>query len=171
MNIYIIGFMGAGKSVIGNLLSTKNSRQFLDTDKEISRLNNLEINQIFKNKGEKYFRLEERKLLTKIKFQTQLIVSTGGGFSCFNNNIKALNNSGITIYLKHSIDSLFNRLIEFKSERPLIKKIADDKLCSFIIKELKSREKYYLQAKIVIECDNKSNEDILREVNTSIFAK
>ena len=81
-NIYLVGFMGSGKSTIGKKLSKKLNLKFLDTDKIIEKKNSMTINQIFYNQGEKFFRNEEKRLLIVLNKYKKTIISTGGGFVC-----------------------------------------------------------------------------------------
>ena len=106
-NIYLIGFMGSGKSTLGTLLSNSLNFNFIDTDKLIEKRNSMSISNIFKTKGELFFRNEETKIIKEIIKLKKTIVSTGGGMPCFNNNIETLNKYGKTIYLDYDIESLY----------------------------------------------------------------
>ena len=97
-NIYLVGFMGSGKSTLGKKLSEIKNYKFIDTDKEIEKINSMTINQIFKNFDESFFRQEELSLLKTILKQKKTIISTGGGFVCFNNIMKTIKKNGISIY-------------------------------------------------------------------------
>ena len=171
MNIILLGFMGSGKTSIGKMLSKKNDFNFLDTDLEIEKRNQMSINNIFKDLGELFFRNEEKKLLNDIKEKNNIVLSTGGGFACNNKNIKKLNNFGLTIYLKYSNNKLFERLKKQRKERPLIKDLNDSDLKIFIKKYLHKRKEYYTQADNIIECDKLDENQILRKINSLIVPK
>ena len=114
--IYLIGYMGAGKTTITKLLANELHLPFYDTDKEIEEKQNRSVSDIFKNDGELHFRMLETELLKNISQNS--IIACGGGLPIHNNNMGLINSKGISIYLKASENCLFNRL---KNEK---KKIA-----------------------------------------------
>ncbi len=146
MRIVLIGMMGAGKSKLGKKLAHDLACSFVDSDKEIERLEGQTIAEIFKTKGEAYFRECERKLLSSLEGYDALILSVGGGFPCFNGMMNALNSFGTTIYLNHTPEFLFSRLLNNRSERPLIKDLEPEELKDYLKDLLTAREAYYLKA-------------------------
>lgn len=164
--IYFIGFMGVGKSTIAKEIAAKFNRKFIDTDKIIEGIEKKTINNIFKEKGEEYFRELEKKTLRKIK-QNE-IVACGGGTPIFNNNMEYINKTGISIYLKDSINSLLTKLENTQNKRPLIKKLNRSELKKYIELELIEREKIYKTATYTINIQNKSTQEILREIHPLI---
>ena len=145
-NIYILGFMGSGKSYIGKWLSEKFNLNFLDLDQFIEDSTQLSIPQIFSSNGEEGFREQEANLLRKTTDFNQYIISCGGGTPCFHDNMKWIKNHGISIYLKTSEELLFKRLNNQKTGRPLISSMSDDDLRHFISIKISEREKFYEQA-------------------------
>ena len=170
MNIILLGFMGSGKTSIGKLLSEQVNFNFIDSDLEIEKRNHMSINNIFKKKGELFFRNEEKKLLNEIITKNNIVFATGGGLSCNNKSIKKLNDFGLTIYLRYSNNVLFKRLKKQNKTRPLINNLIDNDLEEFIRKSLKKREDFYNQSNCIIECDKISEREILRKINTLIIA-
>jgi shikimate kinase len=142
-NIYLLGFMGSGKSYLGKWLSEKFNLNFLDLDEFLEDTMNLSIPQIFSSIGETGFREIEANLLRKTSDFSKNIISCGGGTPCFNDNMKWIKNHGISIYLKTSEELLFKRLNNQKSGRPLISNMSDDDLKKFISMKLSEREKFY----------------------------
>jgi len=142
-NIYLLGFMGSGKSYLGKWLSEKFNLNFLDLDEFLEDTINLSIPQIFSSIGETGFREIEANLLRKTADLSKNIISCGGGTPCFNDNMKWIKNHGISIYLKTSEELLFKRLNNQKSGRPLISNMSDDDLKKFISMKLSEREKFY----------------------------
>ncbi len=120
INIYITGFMGSGKSSVGKKLAATISWKFLDLDDLIEKREGLKINEIFKERGERYFREVERRVLEDISSLKGYVISLGGGTFCFRENILLLKKSGKVIWLKCPLSEIFNR-IKFHSERPLAK--------------------------------------------------
>ena len=106
--IYIIGYMGSGKTTIAAELSNMLRLPYVDTDKEIQKKTNITINEIFKKFDEIYFRKIEKEIFTNIKGNK--IVSTGGGLPIYSDNMKYIKRNGISIYLKTPIQILHNRL-------------------------------------------------------------
>jgi shikimate kinase len=149
--IYIIGFMGSGKSTAGKKLASLLGWTFIDLDKNIESYTGKTIPEIFSQNGEEYFREIEALLLRKIESHTDTIISTGGGTPCHSGNMDFMLNTGLTIYLKLTPDQLKSRLLKSKGERPLIKDLEPHNLKPFIEKKLADREAWYDRSEITIE--------------------
>ena len=121
MRIYLIGYMGSGKSHLGRNFSKHLGVQFVDMDNFIEERNYKTIPQIFAEEGEAEFRKKERKVLEELSEFSDIVIATGGGAPCFFDNIDLMNNSGITIYLNIDPKIIAHRVIDSKIERPLIK--------------------------------------------------
>jgi len=157
-NIYLIGFMGSGKSYTGKLLAKEMNIYFLDLDQFIEESCNLSIPEIFKNFGEEGFRERESFYLRKTADFKNTLISCGGGTPCFNENMKWIKENGISIYLKTDKNLLFSRLKEQKEDRPLISKMTDIDLKNYIGSKIKEREKFYILADYVsIQEKNKNS--------------
>ena len=164
--IYIIGYMGSGKTTIASELSNILNLPYLDTDKEIQKKTNYTINEIFKKFDEIYFRKIEKEIFTSIKGNK--IVSTGGGLPTYSDNMKYIKKNGISIYLKTPIQILHNRLKKSSENRPLIQKIKNSDLKIFIKKQIKQREYFYKQANYILETKDLSKEEILRKIHSFV---
>jgi shikimate kinase len=149
--IYIIGFMGSGKTTAGKKLASLLGWKFIDLDKEIEEYTGKSIPEIFSANGEKYFREIETQLLRNLNSQSNTIISTGGGTPCHGNNMDFMIGAGLTIYLKLTPGQLKSRLSGSKGERPLIKDLEPDALQSYIEKKLADREKWYDRSDITVE--------------------
>jgi shikimate kinase len=149
--IYIIGFMGSGKSTAGKKLSGVLGWTFIDIDRKIEEVAGKTIPQIFASDGENVFRKIESDVLKSINPGEGTIVSTGGGTPCHGNNMDFMLGTGLTVYLKMTPEQLTYRLLESTSVRPLIKNVSDEQLPEFIEKVLSVREKYYSRAEIIID--------------------
>ena len=150
MRIYLIGYMGCGKSTLGRRLSDHLNMQFVDMDQFIEMRNHKTIPWIFEEEGEAEFRNKERKALEELAEFTDIIIATGGGAPCFFDNIDLMNRSGKTIYINIDPAILADRLLKSKTERPLIKGKSKDELVAFIDETLKKRNHFYKQAKFEI---------------------
>jgi shikimate kinase len=161
--IFLIGFMGSGKSHEGRLLSKQTGLPFIDLDEWIQQQEGRSITEIFNTDGEMYFRdCETAQLqLACASFSDDLaidiggkrlkgIVATGGGTPCFHGNMDWMNDHGITIWLNSSIAVLAERLKCEKAKRPLIAKINEEELKEFIEKKIEERKPYYSKANIEI---------------------
>jgi len=164
--IYLIGYMGSGKTTLAKQLSKQLQLPFLDTDLEIEKKERKSVSNIFKDKGELHFRMLETELLTQIKKNT--IVACGGGIPIHNNNMSIINTKGRSIYLKASANYLANRLRNEKKHRPLIANIANKELENHIKEELKKRDSFYTLAHHTININNKKENDLLREIDSFI---
>lgn len=148
--IYIIGFMGSGKTTAGKKLASRLKWQFIDLDREIELRAGKSINDIFSSEGEDHFRKIESKTLTEIKPALNAVISTGGGTPCYGKNMDFMISTGIVVYLRMTPFQLKNRLEREAATRPLIKDIGNDELLRFISDKLIEREKYYHRATLVV---------------------
>ena len=164
--VYIIGYMGVGKTTLAKLLAEQLQLPFLDTDLEIEQQEKRSIAEIFKKEGELYFRMLESELLKQ--YNSKGIVACGGGLAIHNNNMELINSKGISIYLKASANCLYNRLKDDKERRPLIVNITNEELKLYLKKELKNRSHFYELAQHTILVDGKNIAEVLREVNALI---
>ena len=165
MKIFLIGFMGSGKTYWGRLLSEKLNMPFFDLDEEIINAENKSITEIFAREGEEYFRLKEKDVLHSIaENNITFIMSCGGGTPCYFNNIEYMHKVGTTVWLNTSIDTLYSRLLKEKEQRPLIKNLSDDDLKLFIKKKFSDRKIYYEQADMTVEDENITVEHFIEKV-------
>ena len=164
--IVLLGYMGCGKSTIANKLSGMIQIPYVDLDEYIEKKTNLTINQIFENHGEIYFRkLEHTFFVELLNLPEQIIIGLGGGTPCYANNHELLKGDGVmSIYLKASIDTLFNRLASNKSKRPLIADKSDEEMKEFIAKHLFDRSFYYNHAMHKVTVDDKSIEETVNDI-------
>ena len=160
--IFLIGFMGSGKSTLGKRLANKLDVTFFDLDIEIENQEGLSVNEIFNQKGEEYFRKIESDVLKRITAEhSKFVLALGGGTPCFNDNISVINHNGKSVYLKYNAGMLYSRLVNAKADRPLLKGKTDEELKAFIEQKLTEREIFYNQSEFIIESDNIKVEIIL----------
>lgn len=168
MKIFLIGYMGSGKSYLGKQLSDKLSLEFLDLDEQIEKHAGGRIAEIFKTKGEVYFRKLERQILEEVlALNRSAVISLGGGTPCYGNNMDLIKNDSdsTSFYLKLNIENLTHRLNKEKDHRPMISHLDDiEKLEEFIRKHLFERSFYYNQSDYVINCDNKGSDLIIEDI-------
>jgi shikimate kinase len=152
--IYIIGFMGSGKTTAGKELASLLGWSFIDLDGKIEEFTGKTIPEIFSQNGEAYFRTVESELLKNFNAETNTVISTGGGTPCFSDNMDYMLKTGLTLYLKMTPEQLKSRLSESNGERPLIKDLDNRKLQNFIEEKLSEREKWYSKSEITVEGNN-----------------
>jgi len=159
-NIYLVGFMGAGKTSIGRLVAKKLRHEFVEMDTVIEEQETLKIVDIFAEKGETYFRDLEKKLLKELATRNNLVVSCGGGVICDEQNLKLLKNSGIVFSLTVSAETAYERTKKDVS-RPILN--VSDPLAK--IRELLAvRNKYYAQAHYKINTEENSIEELADKI-------
>ena len=160
-NIFLIGFMGVGKSTVSNALQNTFAMDVVEMDEMIAKKNNMSISEIFDLHGEAYFRNEETNLLKEVGKEKNKIVSCGGGVAMREVNIQEMKKSGKVILLTAKPETILER-VKDNHDRPLLE---NNKNVSFIADLLeKRRAKYEAAADIVVETDGKSELEICEEL-------
>jgi len=154
MKVFLIGFMGSGKTTIGKKLANYLKYEFIDLDKLIESKAGMSIVSYFELYGEGAFRELERDTLQKTEFPENVVIATGGGAPCFGDNIEWMNKNGLVAYLSLSPKALASRLEHSKTDRPLIRHLKGDELIDFISTKLQEREEFYNQAKYVVSASD-----------------
>ena len=158
-NLVLIGMMSSGKSTIGELLAKKLNFEFFDIDKIIENETKMKITEIFKIKGENFFRNLEEKTTVKLLNFTNAVISLGGGG--FVNEIirKKTNTKSKTFWLDWNLDTLISR-IRKRNNRPVALALNNNELKNLIIK----RSKYYSKAKYKINCQKLTRPEIIKKI-------
>ncbi|WP_295117353.1 shikimate kinase [uncultured Chitinophaga sp.] len=155
MRVFLLGFMGAGKTYWGKQLAEHLQLPFFDLDEVVTEREGMSVSDIFAAKGEDSFRQMEKDTLRElVKEQEKFVISCGGGTPCFHDNIGFMNDSGTTIWLNPSVDVMVDRLKRKRGKRPLLKDLSDEELTAFVEKKLMAREPVYEQAKVIIVSDD-----------------
>ena len=149
--IYIIGFMGSGKSTAGKKLASCLNWSFVDLDREIERETGKTIKDLFSGSGEDHFRQTEAKTLQELDTERDTVIAVGGGAPCFSNNMDFMLETGLVIYLRMTPMQLKGRLEGSTAERPLLKDIKRKNLLFYITDKLSEREKYYNRASMAVD--------------------
>lgn len=144
--VYLVGFMGVGKSTLGRQLATKLGYEFLDLDKAFEEKYKVSINDFFKKYGEELFRKLENEVLISTFSMEKVVISTGGGTACHFNAIQQMNKNGTTIYLEMTEAAIVNRLQNAKRKRPLVVNKSESELLDIVKVKLKERIPFYEQA-------------------------
>ena len=164
MRIFLIGFMGCGKTHWGKVLSEKLQMPFFDLDQLIEEREGKSITDIFAEMGEEYFRMLEKDVLYMVtESHPSFVMACGGGTPCFFNNIDYMKSRGATVWINCSTDCLYNRLVDEREKRPLIKSIPPEQLKSYIIKKYSDRKIFYQQADVIFGEDDVTLEALIEK--------
>ncbi|WGH76101.1 shikimate kinase [Tenacibaculum tangerinum] len=167
MKIVLLGYMASGKSTIGRGFAEKKQISFIDLDDYIEKKEEKTISEIFEERGEIYFRKQEHKYLKELLDKKEsFVLSLGGGTPCYAGNMDVLSSHEevSSVYLKTSIKTIVDRLMNEKSKRPLVARLKEEALSEFVAKHLFERSYYYNQANYMIVLDNKSVDDIIDDL-------
>jgi shikimate kinase len=166
-NIYLVGFMGTGKTVVGKELAKKKKWQFVDLDDLIELKEERTISSIFAKDGEPYFRRVEKKVLQEVTREKKFVVACGGGIVLDKDNIKIMKETGLMICLTATPEVIWERT-RFYSHRPLLKVSNPKKQIELL---LKLRSPFYAQADKTIDTSKLSIKEVLEKVLKLISAK
>lgn len=166
--IFLIGYMGAGKTTVGRKLAKEMNLSFIDLDLYIEGRYHRSIRQLFAERGEEAFRDIEKRLLHEVAEFEDVLVSTGGGTPCFFDNMEFMNMAGITIYLKVSVDELASRLESCKQTRPVLQNRSGEELRSFIKENLEARTAFYEKAKIIYDAEQMMTEADVQAITENL---
>jgi shikimate kinase len=155
--VYLIGFMGSGKSTIGPILANTIGYDFLDVDRIIEGNEGMSIREIFQSKGEEHFRRCEREIVRETCTRSRIVVSLGGGAVVDPESFRQIKTAGVVVYLKLTPEQIFQRLRN-KSDRPMLlgptgEKLAEEDLRVRILRLYREREQTYALADIVLQTD------------------
>lgn len=151
--IFLVGYMGAGKTTMGKALSGHMGLSFIDLDHFIENRYHKTVRQLFEEKGEDTFREIERNALLEVSDFEDVIISTGGGAPCFHGNMEFMKAKGITVYLKATPDELAKRVSLSKNTRPILMGLSGEELMLFITDALQKRCCFYEQADIIFDAE------------------
>ena len=150
MKIFLIGFMGCGKSTMGKKLAGKLGYEFIDLDHQIEQSIGTTIADYFSVHGEAAFRNLESETLKTFDYPVNAVIATGGGTPCFFDNMEWMNASGLSVYIEMSAVALAKRLESGKEKRPLLKNLNEPELIAFIENKLNEREVFYKRALLTV---------------------
>lgn len=153
MLLFLIGYMGCGKSTIGRKLSSRLGWDLIDTDSMIERREGISVGEIFDTRGEECFRAMEREVLEEIISRGRdCVVSTGGGLPMWGDNMSVMSGAGETIYIARTAENIASRLSPHgRAKRPKLRGLSDDELVSYMSENIALRDPIYRQSTLVIE--------------------
>ena len=164
-----MGYMGSGKSIVSNELSSKLRFKNIDLDNEISSEIGLSIPEIFQKKGGLFFRKKEKEILERVlDSQEDIVLSLGGGTPCYYNNIDLINERSVSVYLVANVNALVKNLLYEREKRPLIAGIKEEELPNFVGQHLMERNHYYSKAKVAVMVNDWDLDRIVSDILTEI---
>ena len=161
MRIYLLGFMGCGKSSLGRRLAKKLDFDFFDIDQGIEEKTGMKVADIFSKKGESAFRELEKTVLNETASLKNTVIATGGGTPCHGNNMDFILENGTSVYLRMSPVSLADRLENSSKIRPLVQNLSGNDLLAEIEERLTKREEYYLRANCIVKGESAKPKHII----------
>jgi shikimate kinase len=168
MNIFLLGYMGSGKTTIGKRLARYCNLTFVDMDTLFEFTYKLTISDFFEKYNEQAFRIIESKLLIEVSIRDNQIIATGGGTPCFYENMNMILTSGKSIYLKASPIVLTRRILSNQTKRPLVSGLDETQLLAKIIKQLTEREQFYSKADYTIDTETLNFTDLEQLINSIV---
>ncbi len=172
MKLFLVGYMGCGKSTVGRRVARRLGVAFADTDAMVEQREGADINDIFRYEGEEYFRKAERAVLEEIVAdEGDVVVSTGGGLPTWGDNMELMNSAGVTVWIDRSAEQTAKRLSPYgRSKRPKLRGLNDEELVAFMQRNMEERRAFYSQARYHIEVDALSDYELSDRVG-EIFDK
>lgn len=157
--VFVVGYMGVGKSSSGRRLASLMGLPFMDTDTKLRERHQASIPDMFEQMGEAGFREQEQRVLEQlVESHRVALISTGGGLACHLGNMAFMRSHGTVVYLKMTAVQLAQRLRGKTDERPLIAGVDPEELEGVISQHLEQREKHYAQAHITVDAENLDSE-------------
>lgn len=154
MRIFLIGFMASGKSTFGRKLASVMNFSFVDTDQKVENDTGLTILNIFREKGEVFFRETETGILNDLLLLDNVVIACGGGLPFHSANLYKMNRYGTTVFLKPPFHIINQRLLELKHSRPLLLEMGDDKFEQKLKALYLKRLPIYREATFIIDPQN-----------------
>ena len=172
MKLFLVGYMGCGKSTLGKRLAKRANFEFVDMDSLIEQREGAPVADIFHYAGEEYFRKTERAIIEELgDAEGDYVISTGGGVPAWRDNMERMNVIGSTVYLRRTAQQIASRLSPHgRQKRPKLRGLNDEELVEFMTKNMAEREPFYSKATHIIECSSYSDEEIIEIILSKLNA-
>lgn len=164
--IFLVGYMGCGKSTLGRRLARRLGVPFVDTDARVEEREGATVSDLFRYEGEQRFREIEREVLdASIAEYPSAVISTGGGLPVWGDNMARMNAAGCTVYLRRSAENIAGRLSPYgRRKRPRLQGLNDEELVAFMTRDMASREPFYSRAKLILACDSLPDDELVERI-------
>ena len=166
MRVFLIGYMGCGKSSLGRKLAKMADMRFVDMDSMIEEREGASVSDIFRYEGEEYFRKLERAIIDELsQTEEDMVISTGGGVPTWQDNMAKINSVGESFYLRRTAEQIASRLSPHgRQKRPKLRGLNDEELVLFMRENMAQREPYYMQATHCIDCAERSDAELIEYI-------
>ena len=166
MKIFLVGYMGCGKSSLGRKVAKAGGMRFVDMDSIIEQREGASVNDIFRYEGEEYFRQLERAIIDELaQSDEDLVISTGGGVPTWQDNMQRINQIGKSVYLRRTAQQIASRLSPHgRQKRPKLRGLNDEELVAFMTENMAQREPYYALASHCMDCASLSDEELVENI-------
>lgn len=166
MILFLVGYMGCGKSSLGRKIAKRGGMRFVDMDSVIEEREGASVSDIFYYQGEEYFRGKERELIEELAAeQDDVVVSTGGGVPTWQDNMARMNEIGECVYLRRTAEQIASRLSPHgRQKRPKLRGLNDEELVAFMTTNMAEREPFYSQARHCVDCVSLSDEELIEKI-------
>ena len=171
--LFLVGYMGCGKSTLGRKLARRLGLSYADTDALVEEREGASVSDVFRYEGEQRFREVEREVLDRVIDEGAVpVVSTGGGLPTWSDNMARMNAAGCTVYLRRSPERIACRLSPYgRRKRPRLQGLDDEQLVAFMRSDMSVREPFYAQASLVVDCDPMSDEELIEYILGRLTAR
>lgn len=166
MLVFLVGYMGCGKTTAGRKLARRLNVRFYDTDTMVEQAEGASVNDIFCFEGEEHFRELERKAVERIVAEgIPAVVSTGGGLPVWRDNMERMNTAGVTVYIRRSPERIVRRLSPYgRQKRPRLRGLDDGELLAFMRTNMAERTPFYECARLVADGDCMSDDELIEYI-------
>lgn len=162
MRLFLIGYMGCGKSSMGRKIARRLGAEFVDTDALVEKAEGAEIADIVAYEGEEYFRRCERKALESVAECADAVISTGGGLPVWRDNMDRVLSLGFSVYIRRSPEQIMSRLSPYgRRKRPKFRGLNDEELLAFMRTHMAEREPVYARANVTLDCAGRSDDELI----------
>lgn len=162
--IYIVGYMGAGKTTAARRLAQRMGWEVVDTDALFEEKYKISVNDFFNKYDEPLYRKLESEVLKATESLDHVVVSTGGGTACFFDNMDWMNQHGLTVFLRISPQAAVDRVIHSRHKRPLVEGKSEEELTEFVSQHYASRMPFYEQARITAKSEDFDIESLMEAI-------
>lgn len=171
MLVFLVGYMGSGKTTAGEILARRLGYHFMDLDRQIEEEAGTSISALFEEQGEKVFREWETKTIRSFAALSNYVIATGGGLPCHSDNMDWMLENGIVVYLEANSGLLYQRLVNARKDRPLLDKMSKEELREFIERHLNSRTAVYSRATLCIPAADLNVNELAARVRLELDKK
>lgn len=170
--LFLIGYMGCGKSTLARKLARRLGVPFADTDTLVEAREGASVADVFRYEGEEHFRQVERAVLEELIAGGCAIVSTGGGLPTWRDNMERMNAVGTTVYLRRTAGQITRRLTPYgRQKRPRLQGLSDAEIVAFMERDMAAREAFYTRAHVVIDCADCQDHELVDRILRAVKEK